>query len=213
MTKLKEYNLGGWVDETAPDVSGLDPRIPPEFSVWLSRRLGEYRSRKDFQDKLPPRDEVITALSKLEEFFWQASEISVRSFPPFASALLAEIALKDNHTNIHKLLGDFKQASIALRTYTLFVLTIIERSEPKRGRKKEILRDYLMQEICTKLQEYGLPRVRAMEVANAILIEAGGVTAPAGKNSDYEVKLAAAKRSLTKAVFVNKDVRKLKQRV
>jgi len=162
-----------WVDETVPDLAsvfktlGLDQSA---FAGWLSPRLADYRSAMHLRRSWPSVSEQKDELIAIQKGAKAALEM-VRKIGPFASASINGAASR------HRVLEEFVgwrdrlgQDLLLLEAMAGAAAEGLASTKSKRGPKAKGPRDTLLAAVVGWLRDAGLTSVKALELAEAILI-------------------------------------------
>lgn len=185
--------VGGYMDDTISDagvdrikdaLTSMGGNIDAEqFIPWMRRELASYRNLKDISDSQPVirQDREATRLleAKVADLLNCLSEMS----PNVASRLHAQL---DDQLKSHgnpsaqgpALIGAVESGLTELRFSLIQVqYELGDVPTPGKGRKRNTLRDDLMNKVANWLVSVGAPKVNVPDTAAQILI-ACGILAP-----------------------------------
>lgn len=172
------YIGGGWVDERIPEaevdsaMDALDVRADREaFKAFLRRRVGRYRSMKEWHEKQPA---TAQELKLIEEAMDVIQELQMRldHLPTDADAHINHIAWKRHGESFH----DFRRRLDGTLQETWSMLALTEREVDKykgrAGAKRKFDRDSFLSDVVGWLTNHaeGMTEPQAFKVTHRLCL-------------------------------------------
>lgn len=175
-TTTRSFNLGWWVDETVPDLTGL---LAPhgidanEFIAWLGPQLGVYRGSLSVKALMPTRGEELAAVQQLaKDLAAVMAHLAPGRIPPVAASQLL-LALHKAGGNWHEMADRVHTDLVVMHWAAQHVAGKLEQRPAKRGRKANAARDALLSRVIDHVRRPGMSAPDVRSLASGILAACG----------------------------------------